>query len=376
MEEVMVVSHPTNDLGLINHVVLVIDGSDSMSSLVNEVVKVVDSQTAYLAQRSRELDQETRISVYIFRTRAERGRYWTSDEKVEIQCIAYDKDVLRLPTLSGRYSVDGRTPLIDASLQAISDLEKTATLYGDHAFLMYVFTDGQENASNASYRTLETKLRALPDNWTVACLVPDQSGAFEAKKFGFLPDNIALWKTTNAGVAEMGEVVRRATDNFMQARATGVRSSRGIFQLDPTNVTPQVVHQSLNRIRKGSYVTLAVPSTPYTRTIINPKTGLSETKTGPWPIKDFVERQTGRAYTTGAAYYQFTKPEKIQSGKIIALRERLSGDVYTGPEARQLLGLPNYEVKVDPAEHDAYDIFVQSTSINRNLVAGTSVLVL
>ncbi len=48
---------------------LVLDASSSMSHLSRKVVEVADQQIAYLARRSRELDQETRVTVYVSRTR-------------------------------------------------------------------------------------------------------------------------------------------------------------------------------------------------------------------------------------------------------------------------------------------------------------------
>ena len=45
-------------------------------------------------------------------------------------------------------------------------------------------------------------------------------------------------------------------------------------------------------------------------------------------------------------------------------------------DARQLLGLPDYEVKVSPTSHPNYDLFIQSTSVNRKLLAGQRVMVL
>jgi hypothetical protein len=38
--------------------------------------------------------------------------------------------------------------------------------------------------------------------------------------------------------------------------------------------------------------------------------------------------------------------------------------------------LSNEVVKVNPASHNAFDIFVQSTSTNRKLIKGTKLLVL
>ncbi|MEU3878202.1 hypothetical protein AB0E87_30690, partial [Streptomyces sp. NPDC029704] len=82
----------------INHVALVLDASSSMSHLSQKVVEVADQQIAYLARRSQELDQETRVTVYVFA------------DKVE--CVIYDKDVLRMPSLKQLYRVGGMTALL------------------------------------------------------------------------------------------------------------------------------------------------------------------------------------------------------------------------------------------------------------------------
>lgn len=343
----MISTTASNDMGLINHIVLLVDNSTSMAGKERDVVKVVDGLISRLAQRSKEKDQETRATVYLFNT--------------NIRCLFYDKDVLRLPSIAGLYKLEGATALIDATLKAISDLEKTATLYGDHAFLIYVITDGEENSSNQGPAVLSSRIRNLPVEWTLAALVPDQTGVAEAKSFGFLPGNIDKWSTTSpTGVVEVGEKVFQSTDSFMQARATGVRGTTNLFQLDASDITPKDVQSNLNRVPKGQYVTLAVPSNA-------PKT---------FPIKSFVERQTG-TYNQGSAFYRLTKREEIQPQKQIVLRDKYSGELYTGPEARRMLGLPDFTVKVAPAgQSDRYDIFVQSTSVNRNLVGGTSVLVL
>src|SRR5271170_1607918 len=165
-------------MDLINHVVLVLDSSDSMKRLKDNVVQVADNQIRFLAQRSRELDQETRITVYSFNS-------WAG-----CQCLIYDKDVLRMPSISSLYKVAGATPLIDAAILAIDDLKLTPEKYGEHAFLIYVLTDGLENAShNFSSATLKAKISSLPDHWTIAVFVPDQTAKFEAKKHGFPEDN-------------------------------------------------------------------------------------------------------------------------------------------------------------------------------------------
>lgn len=330
----------------INHIALVLDASGSMGRFERDVVAVADNQIKHLAQRSKELDQETRVTVYTF------------DYADNIRCVFYDKDVLRMPSLAGHYSANGSTALIDATVKALDDLSKTPELYGDHAFLAYVLTDGAENSSRAfSHYDLERRLQKLPENWTVAAFVPNQTGKFEAKKFGFPSDNIAIWDTSAKGIAEVGETIRRATENFMTSRAVGVRGSRNLFNMDSAvaNVSRSDV-QALDKLHFGQYRFLDVKREGQ--------------------IADFVEREMKRAYRLGEAFYQLSKPEKVQPGKTIALMDKKSKSVFTGVNARSVLGLPNHEVKVAPASHPDYDIFIQSTSTNRKLVPGTKLLLI
>jgi len=329
----------------INHIALVLDASGSMGPLTHEVIKVADNQIEYLAKRSKELDQETRVTVYTF------------DSPNNIQCLFYDKDVLRMPSLKGLYRPSGNTALIDATLKALDDLSKTPELYGDHAFLAYVLTDGAENASRSGPSTLATKIKGLNENWTVAAFVPDQTGKFEAKKFGFPADNIAIWDTTGRGLSEVGETIRKTTEAFMTSRASGVRGYKNLFSMD--SAVASVSKTEIKRLPKlhfGQY-----------RMVDVPKEG---------PIAPFVEKVTGRSYKLGEAYYQLSKPEKVQASKTLALLDKKTKEVYTGQDARKLIGLPDYEVKVAPASHPDFEIFVQSTSVNRKLVPGTKLLLI
>lgn len=327
----------------INHIALVLDASGSMTHLAKEVVTVADNRIKYLAQRSRELDQETRVSIYTFEGRT-------------IRCLIFDKDVLRMPSIRGMYVLGGDTPLIDATLKSLDDLNKTAILYGEHAFLVYVLTDGQENASKAAPLVLQGRLAGLPDNWTVALFVPDQQGVFNAKAFGFPKDNIAVWTTTEEGIVEAGNVIDRASERFMMGRTAGVRGYKNLFKLDTTTLSTQTV-KGLDKLTPGQFRILPVD---YDQ-----------------PIAEYVETHLRRPYLLGEGYYQLTKPVTVQPHKKVALYEKGKHTVYTGVGARALLGLPSErEVRVEPARHPLFDIFIQSTSTNRKLLSGTYLLLL
>lgn len=330
----------------INHVVLVLDKSMSMQGHEANVVKVADAQIKYLARRSQELNQETRVSVYLFGS--------------DVSCLIYDMDVLRLPSLGKFYqATDGSTALIDGALTSIDELEKTAQLHGDHSFLLYYVTDGQNNVNTIKAPKLSQTIKSLPENWTLAVFVPDQNGVREAKQFGFPAQNISVWSTTASnGMEEVGETMTKATDSYMTSRASGVRGTKNLFQMN-TNINSSAIKNVLQELPARDYDVLLIRK-------------YDEGKA----IKDFVETWTKDSYRVGSAYYQLSKPEKIQGSKEICIQEKRSGKVYTGSNARNILGLPTYEVKVSPADFGSYNIFVQSTSVNRKLVADTQLLVI
>ncbi len=336
-------NRPAAEQNYVNHIALVLDSSGSMYPHAASLVKVADGLTAHLATRSKEQDQETRVTAYTFDSR--------------VQCVIYDKDVLRLPSIRDRYWTGGQTALVDATLLALDDLALTPEKYGDHAFLVYVLTDGAENASRRSSAALAERLRLLPDHWTVAALVPDAQGKHEAKKAGFAADNVAIWDTTSArGVEEVGERIRVATDAFMAGRATGVRGTRTLFSTGADAVNAHTVAAAgLTPLAASAYLLVPVPTEE--------------------SIREFVEG-CGRTYVVGTAYYQLSKTENIQAQKQVAIVEKRTGRVYTGRAARNLVGLPDMEVRVRPEHNPDYTIYVQSTSVNRKLVPGTKLLLL
>lgn len=88
------------------------------------------------------------------------------------------------------------------------------------------------------------------------------------------------------------------------------------------------------------------------------------------PIKEFVLNQ-GASFKTGRGFYQFTKTETIQDYKEVILQDKATGDLYEGKRARELLDLPTHgSVRIKPAKMEKYNVFVQSTSVNRKLIGG------
>jgi len=341
----------TNTIRLrpINHVAFVIDESGSMSRHQAAVVRVFDDQIKTLAEQSVKQEQETRVSLYLF-------------NGTKTRCIAYDCDVLRLPSLKGQYSPTGGTPLIQATLLTLAELGQTPELHADHAFLVYVITDGEETVDrypgNSNRRLLQERFEHLKENWTVCALVPTDGAHRQCRELGFSTGNIQQWDcTSEAGLNDASNAVKAATQNYMTLRASGVRSSKNLF-------TPAVGKRT-DVVKKLKPVTDAY-------------TVFKATGSGRESIASFVERATSKPYVIGSAFYELVKPETIQPHKKICLRTKPDGHLYSGnnDEIRHVLGLPvGGEIKVGPAELKDFQVFVESTSVNRYVVPNQDILV-
>lgn len=92
-------------------------------------------------------------------------------------------------------------------------------------------------------------------------------------------------------------------------------------------------------------------------------------------IKKFVQ-DCGLEFKKGCGYYQLTKPEVIQDYKKVVARRKLDGSFVAGDAVKKILGIESsskkYSVKL--SDMPDFDVFVQSTSVNRVLVPGTEFL--
>lgn len=345
----------------ISHIDIVVDESGSMAGFRAVVIRVVDALIAKLDELSTTLGQETRVSVYTFHDRAE--------------CLFYDMDVRRRPSIAEHYRPRNMTALIDATLLAIEDHRMTPQKYGNHAFLTYVITDGRQNAGRVrDPEVLRAKLDNLWENETVACLVPGAEHVFVAKRMGFPAGNVAVWDaTTEAGVERAAETIYQATATYMTSRTqTGLRSTTNLFSMDASTVNAATVKQNLVPLSPDDYT--LVPVTPPAKDYENGDY---------WWIKDFAEF-CGHKYIAGhTGYYQFVyvkgkkASEVVSPTKKIIVVERSTGLAYGGPAARQILGLPdNASVRIKFDHNPDYDIYILSSANNRHLIPGTKLLLL
>ena len=148
-----------------------------------------------------------------------------------------------------------------------------------------------------------------------------------------------------------------ATTAFYDDRVRGVKSKAN-FYADTADLKTAGVKRNLTEITKMVKV-LKVDS-------IQPKTWISKC----------YEGYTNQPYVLGPCFYQLTKTEKIQPQKKIIVWDKRNNRYYTGADARYLLNLPEgVETKVAHGSNPQFEVFVQSTSINRHLVDRTNLLV-
>lgn len=327
---------------VILHTAFVLDGSGSMEHLKDSVVKVVDNQIANLAEQSKRLNQETRATFY-----------WFDDE---VYCAYYDKDVLRMPSIADFYNIDGTTALVSATMKAITDLEKSATLYGQHDFLIFVVTDGFENASDYKDKlAFPQKVKSLPIGWQVAVLVPNERSRDYAISYGFPADNIMIWDArSTAGLERAATQINTAISNYATARSKGVRPTGSLFTIDTKTVDKAVI---------GGQI---VP--------------LDTTKFKIFDVKQKSDAATFSgyylgSYNKGRVFYQLTKTENVQDYKHVLIQHKKTGIVFGPQGTRETLGLPQYSQTITPNMNNDYTVFVQSTAPNRALLPNTSVII-
>jgi hypothetical protein len=352
---------------LINHVVFLLDASGSMSGRENAVMSVLRQQVDWLVERGDQFDQENRVPIYTF----DSGSY----NVLRLKCPVFDMDVKRLQgklknrELGHFYTPAGGTPLIEATTRGIKELGQTCQLYGDHAFLFFALTDGGETDNRYGGPALAQTIKALPDNWTLAALVPDVMNKLEAERYGFPSGNIAIWNTNSAtGVAEMGAEVKAGLDNYSNLRSRGQTQTGQLFA-----PTTQQVQANLKPLDAADYLLLRVIPTKGIEIKIPAKSILKSRPEGlkHVEIQAFVEAN-GHKYVTGKTFYEVIKSEKIDGNKAVIVVDNETGLAYTGPQARALVGLDPFSRRVKPVTKDAqgkqkYSIFVQSTSVNRLL---------
>jgi hypothetical protein len=254
------------------------------------------------------------------------------------------------------YNANGHsTRLFDTVAEGIKDARENIDFSDKNtSYLMIVLTDGHDNASWIKGSQLSQQIKSVQDtdHWTLTFQVPfGEKRALEA--MGIPAGNITEWETTEQGLEQTTQDTTKAISSYYNTRSAGGTMSANFYvQPDLSNKTNEI--KKLNNL-SNNFKVLTVPKE--------------------CDIKEFVSKEVG-AYQLGKAYYSLSKPEVVQPQKKVVLMDRFSKKIYGGDEARILIGLPkNIKAKVEPGNHASYDIFIQSTSVNRKLVRGSKLLV-
>lgn len=328
---------------LTNHVIFVLDRSTSMSVCLSEATKQLQANFQNLKEEARKTGQRTFVSFYVFGS--------------TVECRFRHRAIETVDTLGSIY-VSGMTALIDGVCQAI-DEHLGLPDAGDvnTSFLLVCATDGQENQSRRSSQVLKSAMAQLQgtDRWTFAFMAPHDGG--RSRQFlvnlGVPSGNIMEWENTVDGARHgFGTVTTAAVSNYYSDRSRGLRSTEKFYDTtDASKITSTDLAKMTDisaRFRKWSIT--------------------KETE-----IRPFVESH-GVPFVVGAGHYLLMKKELLRAGRQVLVRDKSTGRIYGGPQARQLLNLRDGEVHVTPGNHANFDVFFQSTSQNRHLVRGTELL--
>lgn len=255
------------------------------------------------------------------------------------------------------WGAHGTTPLWSGTanlikmLTALPDANKL-----DVSFLVLITTDG-EATDGVNFSALKSLMKPLlaTGRWTFVARVPKGIDAFTVAKFhklGIPQGNIQLWETTAEGLATSTAQTTAAMTNYFTGRAAGKRST-GAFYADASQVNVAALEDVSKKV--SLYVVPAADN------------GIE--------IRDFVLRHR-MEYLKGAAFYQLTKTEsRVSHTKQVLVRDRATGKIFAGTEARKMIGLPtDRNARLHPGDHKNFDLFIQSESVNRKLVGGTGVV--
>lgn len=336
-----------------NYVGIARDHSGSMSHLRNEARADYNLLIRQLKSASDEEKIDTIVNTVGF------GYQYSAP--VQLQVVNSSVNAVSEIT---DYPTEGSTPLFDAVGKLIDTMERVPDVDSpDVTFLVMAVTDGEENASIIWRQpALCAKIKTLQatDRWTFAFRVPKGYGSRLATSLGIPAGNIVEWEQTQQGIQQSSTQTQSAIKKFYQQRKTGVTRSTG-FYTDLSGVSMKDVKSSLEDISTKVEI-WQIP--------------LPRDRSKKIEIREFVEKKIKpKQMQLGTAFYQLSKREEVQDHKLIVIRHKISGKVYGGREARSLLGLPDTgSIKLAPGDHGQYDVFVQSTSVNRHLVPETDLL--
>lgn len=335
---------------------IALDHSASMRGLTSAAARDYNSLISSIKDNAIQYNQDVIVS------RVSCGVGHTANVGVE---FANSSVTVLQPIAESKYEANGRgTPLFDAVGKLIEILEASPDANDPNvAFMVMAITDGEENASfNWSAGRLRDKIRQLQatDRWTFVFRTPRGYGRNLVNSLGIYEGNIQEWEQSVRGMETSTAVTATAMSSYFTARSTGVTATRSFYtslaDVKIEDVKAQLVDIS-SQIQRWSVQTTSEGAN----------------------IRDFIEHKSGDKFLKGSAFYKLVagkkSADKVQATKLILIRDKNTGAVYHGHAARDLIGLSRHsDVKVRPGSLGQWEIFIQSTSVNRVLPVGSEVI--
>jgi len=330
------------------HVAFCIDESGSVRGIVKPLVEAYNQTVTDIRSSVLDEGQEASMTALAFGDRVLKHRVLYTGQQVQTVTPLKYTDL----------NPSGMTPLFDSVYRAIRKLEELDDGEEGTSFVVSVVTDGHENNSvdpgvHATLRLINEKSQT--DRWTFTFLVPNGNEDSFSRNFQVPRGNVQGWDTQTAvGTKEAFVVSSRAFDGYFKAKSSGVRSTKSFYS-DVSELTVRTARKDLSEI------------TNQVKFITSPET---------CQIRQCI-LDAGHEWIKGAAFYALIKTEKrVHPYKMVALRVKTSGKVYCGQQAREMLGIGGLTdtVRLVPGDHGKFDVFIQSTSVNRKIPAGTEVM--
>ena len=334
------------------HCAFCIDESGSVGNIIVPLVEAYNQTVTDIRQGVLDEGQEASMTALAFGDRVLKHRILYVGEQVQTVRALSAED----------FNPSGMTPLFDSVYRAIKKLEELDDGKPGTSLVVSVVTDGEENQSvdpgvPTTVRLIEEKTNT--DRWTFTFLVPNGREDNFCRRFNIPRGNVQGWDTKTArGTKEAFLATGASYRSFFKEKSIGgvkKKMSSKSFYSSTADLTVRTARTALSEITKQ--VEFIIPH-------IDCK------------IKDAIIGH-GKEWIKGAAFYQLIKTEKkVQDYKLVALRVKTSGKVYCGQEARDMLGIGGAvgTVRLVPGDHGKFDVFIQSTSVNRKIPAGTEVM--
>jgi len=332
----------------VNHIEIVVDTSGSMARFDYKLNEYITNQLQTIKDVSKENNQETKVYLSAF---SDVYKTLTTDKPFNF-------------CRSNSELMWNSTALNDAIITANHHLN--AIMKPNDTAMLLIITDGYENSSLKNITEVYGSLKTCKfyDRITYAAAGPASSESFFSRGvlapiFG---DNFTSWDTSNKGFESLNVTSNNAIDNYYGGVVRGHTKMDKIF-VDMSKVSKKDI-KSLRQI-PYSFKVWKVDAEADISSFINTKLAMPTNK-----------RIFGTVYQPGQAFYQLSKPEKIQEGKLLIIKDKTTNNYYYGSsDVREVLGLPtNAPVRIEPQNLSNFEIYVQSTSLNRKLVRGTNLI--